>query len=134
VTSYEGRPLRPEDNGKISETARAAPFPVLHQPLRRAGSKPLTQLEAARAGLITKEMVYVAARENEGRKAVKAVLEQTQIALREGEAFGATLPDYVTPESVRTEIAAGRAIMPANINHPELGPMIIGRHFLVKSN
>lgn len=134
VASYEGRPLRPEDNGKISETARAAPFPVLHQPLRRAGSKPLTQLEAARAGLITKEMVYVAARENEGRKAVKAVLEQTQIALREGEAFGATLPDYVTPEFVRSEIAAGRAIIPANINHPELEPMIIGRHFLVKIN
>ena len=81
----------------------------------------------ARHGIITPEMEYIAIRENEGRAA-------TQTAVRDGESFGAAIPDYVTPEFVRDEVARGRAIIPANINHPESEPMIIGRNFLVKVN
>ncbi|MGE0024390.1 MAG: phosphomethylpyrimidine synthase ThiC [Hyphomicrobium sp.] len=91
----------------------------------------LTQLEYARAGIITKEMIYVAHRENLGRP---AALAHAEAALRDGESFGAAIPAHVTPEFVRDEIARGRAIIPANINHAELEPMIIGRNFLVKVN
>jgi phosphomethylpyrimidine synthase len=91
----------------------------------KAGKAP-TQLAYARAGIVTPEMVYVAARENEGRKALSARFD--------GDPQGAVLPDLVTPEFVRDEIARGRAIIPANINHPEAEPMIIGRNFLVKIN
>ncbi len=73
-------------------------------------------------------MEFVAIRENLGRRALKEKLE------RDGESFGAAIPDYVTPEFVRQEVALGRAIIPANINHPELEPMAIGRNFLVKIN
>ena len=90
----------------------------------RAG-KPVTQLALARAGIITPEMEFVALRENEGRIAA---------GMRDGEAFGATLPDLVTPEFVRAEVAAGRAISPASTRHPETEPMIIGRNFKVKVN
>ncbi len=92
---------------------------------------PLTQYEWARAGVITKEMIYVATRENLGRK---KQLERAEAALADGEQFGGALPAFVTPEFVRSEIARGRAIIPANINHAELEPMIIGRNFLVKIN
>ena len=92
---------------------------------------PVTQYEFARAGIITKEMIYVAHRENLGRK---AVLDRAAHALADGESFGASLPAHITPEFVRDEIARGRAIIPANINHAELEPMIIGRNFLVKIN
>ncbi len=85
-----------------------------------------TQLAYARAGIVTPEMIYVAARENEGRKALAQRFD--------GDPQGAVLPDLVTPEFVRGEIAAGRAIIPANVNHPEAEPMIIGRNFLVKIN
>jgi phosphomethylpyrimidine synthase len=91
----------------------------------KAGKAP-TQLAYARAGIVTPEMVYVAARENEGRKAL--------VQRFDGDPQGAVLPDIVTPEFVRDEIAAGRAIIPANLNHPEAEPMIIGRNFLVKIN
>ncbi|MBI5121884.1 MAG: phosphomethylpyrimidine synthase ThiC [Rhodospirillales bacterium] len=91
----------------------------------KAGKAP-TQLAYARAGIVTPEMVYVAARENEGRQALAQRFD--------GDPQGANLPDIVTPEFVRGEIAAGRAIIPANINHPEAEPMIIGRNFLVKIN
>ena len=102
----------------------------------RAGRKPLrakpgddvTQLAYARAGIVTPEMEYVAIRENLGRD------EAAEAAARDGESFGAAIPDHVTPEFVRDEIARGRAIIPANINHPESEPMIIGRNFLVKIN
>jgi len=92
---------------------------------------PLTQLEWARAGVITKEMIYIAERENLGRR---QMLERAQAALADGESFGADIPPFVTPEFVRSEVARGRAIIPANINHGELEPMIIGRNFLTKIN
>ena len=92
---------------------------------------PVTQYEFARAGIVTKEMIYVAHRENLGRK---AILDRAAHALADGESFGASLPAHITPEFVRDEIARGRAIIPANINHAELEPMIIGRNFLVKIN
>ncbi len=97
----------------------------------RAGRHSLTQLEYARAGIVTKEMVYVAHRENLGRK---TALARAKAALADGEGFGASIPEHITPEFVRNEIARGRAIIPANINHAELEPMIIGRNFLVKIN
>ena len=105
--------------------------PAASQSPRSLSHHPLTQLEWARAGVVTKEMVYVAARENIGRK-VK--LERAEAALADGESFGASVPAFVTPEFVRDEIARGRAIIPSNINHAELEPMIIGRNFLTKIN
>jgi phosphomethylpyrimidine synthase len=107
---------------------KASPVPqfnVTRRPRRATG--PLTQLQYAQAGIITEEMEYVAIRENLGRK---RALETKY----DGDSFGAAIPDHVTPEFVRDEIARGRAIIPANINHPELEPMIIGRNFLVKIN
>jgi phosphomethylpyrimidine synthase len=133
VERYEGRTIRPEDNGSVTGRHAARAFPVAHQPLRGTspGREPVTQLEYARAGIVTKEMIYVAHRENLGRV---AALERASAALRDGESFGATIPPHITPEFVREEIARGRAIIPSNINHPELEPMIIGRNFLVKIN
>lgn len=128
VETYDGRDVKPEDNGFVSADKLTPAFPVKHQPLRATGGKAVTQLAYARAGIITPEMEYVAIRENLGRKAAKEAL------VRDGESFGAAIPDHVTPEFVRQEIAQGRAIIPANINHPELEPMIIGRNFLVKIN
>jgi phosphomethylpyrimidine synthase len=93
--------------------------------------QPLTQLEWARAGVITKEMIYIAERENLGRKEMH---EAAPAAHDDGESFGASVPLFVTPEFVRAEIARGRAIIPSNINHGELEPMIIGRNFLTKIN
>ena len=95
--------------------------------LRAKPGTSVTQIAYARAGIITPEMEYVAIRENLGREAAWR-------GARDGEVFGASIPDYVTPEFVRDEIARGRAIIPNNINHPETEPMIIGRNFLVKIN
>jgi phosphomethylpyrimidine synthase len=95
--------------------------------LRAKGGAAVTQLEYARRGIVTPEMEFVAIRENLRR-------EQLADVLRDGEDFGASIPDYVTPEFVRDEVARGRAIIPANINHAELEPMAIGRNFLVKIN
>jgi phosphomethylpyrimidine synthase len=131
VETYPGRTVKPEDNGNVTGAHAARVFPIANAPLRAAPGKPVTQLEFARAGLITKEMIYVAHRENLGRK---AALERASAALADGESFGASIPPFITPEFVRDEIARGRAIIPANINHPELEPMIIGRNFLVKIN
>ena len=131
VERYEGRTIKPEDNGGVSERHAARTFPVTHSPLRGREGAPLTQLEYARAGIITKEMAYVAHRENLGRE---AALSRAKAALADGESFGAAIPEHITPEFVRDEIAKGRAIIPSNINHPELEPMIIGRNFLVKIN
>ena len=88
----------------------------------------VTQIAYARRGIITPEMEYVAIRENLGREKLR------RDGAVDGESFGASIPDYVTPEFVRDEIARGRAIIPNNINHPETEPMIIGRNFLVKVN
>jgi phosphomethylpyrimidine synthase len=179
VQEYQGREVRPEDNGNVTGRHAARDFPNKPAPLRAVsapglgvpsplvgegqgggdsrtsssgvpptpspspqggresagrawtGRHPLTQLEYARAGIVTKEMIYVAHRENLGRK---AVLERAKAALADGESFGASIPGHITPEFVRGEVARGRAIIPANINHAELEPMIIGRNFLVKIN
>ncbi len=131
VEEYQGRDVKPEDNGNVSGDHLAQMFKAKHRPLRGVGDAPITQYEFARAGIITKEMIYVAERENLGRK---QMLERAEAALADGESFGAALPAFITPEFVRDEIARGRAIIPANINHSELEPMIIGRNFLVKIN
>ena len=131
VGTYDGRAVRPEDNGQVTGTSAAVAFANTPRPLRGVSGKSVTQLEFARAGIVTKEMAYVAHRENLGRT---AALEHARQALDDGERFGAAIPEHITPEFVRDEIARGRAIIPANINHAELEPMIIGRNFLVKIN
>jgi phosphomethylpyrimidine synthase len=131
VDRYEGRTIKPEDNGGVTGRHAARTFPVMHTPLRGRDGALLTQLEYARAGIITKEMAYVAHRENLGRA---TALTRAKAAIADGESFGAAIPEHITPEFVRDEIAKGRAIIPSNINHPELEPMIIGRNFLVKIN
>ncbi|WP_404405214.1 phosphomethylpyrimidine synthase ThiC [Pelagibacterium halotolerans] len=128
VEPYEGRVVRPEDNGFTSGAKLTPEFPNLKQPYRAKPGQAVTQLAYARAGIVTPEMEFVAIRENLGRQQLK---EQRA---RDGESWGAALPDHVTPEFVRDEIARGRAVLPANINHPESEPMIIGRNFLVKIN
>ena len=155
VEEYEGRPIKPVDNGNVSGKHLARNFPNTPKPWRAISSfrgaadgrepgiqsqaqsqhldsgsgaarrpgmtaethHPLTQLEWARAGIITKEMIYVAERENLGRK---KMLDRAQAALADGESFGASIPAFITPEFVRDEIARGRAIIPSNINHAEL--------------
>jgi phosphomethylpyrimidine synthase len=180
VEEYEGRAVKPVDNGNVSGDKAAKAFTAYHKPLRgieapsvpsppsaaelrkagegQGGGSPwalsavvpptpnpspqgggerttrtpmITQLEFARAGIITKEMIYVAMRENLGRK---SQLERAEAAIADGESFGADIPPFITPEFVRSEIARGRAIIPCNINHGELEPMIIGRNFLTKIN
>jgi phosphomethylpyrimidine synthase len=131
IEEYEGRPLKAVDNGNATGKYLARAFPNTPKPMRGVGNAPVTQYEFARAGIITKEMIYVAERENLGRK---KMLERAEAALADGEQFGGALPAFITPEFVRDEIAKGRAIIPANINHAELEPMIIGRNFLVKIN
>ncbi|MBY0569232.1 MAG: phosphomethylpyrimidine synthase ThiC [Hyphomonadaceae bacterium] len=127
VEEIDGRAVKPEDNGNVSPEKLTPPFPKQPRVLRAKGGACVTQLEYARRGLITPEMEYVAIRENMRRQA-------TEPFIRDGEDFGASIPDFVTPEFVRSEIARGRAIIPANINHAELEPMIIGRNFLTKIN
>jgi len=122
------REVKPEDNGHASGKHLAPRFDVSnHRVFKGVEGRPVTQYEYAKAGIITPEMEYVAIRENLRR-------EQTAPCIRDGEDFGASIPDFVTPEFVRQEIARGRAIIPHNINHPEVEPMIIGRNFLVKIN
>ena len=167
VEEYQGRAIKPVDNGNVSGKHLARSFANTPKPLRAvlssphplageadarsasgegplpnpppqagegvrlASGRPLTQLEWARAGIITKEMIYIAERENLGRK---IMLESAQAAHDDGESFGASVPLFITPEFVRSEVARGRAIIPSNINHGELEPMIIGRNFLTKIN
>ena len=129
VEPYEGRPAKPEDDGRRpDERQDLAAFALVgRKPLRAKPGAVVTQMHYARRGIVTPEMEYIAIRENLGRQ--KAIEEA-----RDGESFGAAIPDFVTPEFVRDEVARGRAIIPANINHPEIEPMIIGRNFLVKIN
>ena len=127
VEACDPRPVKPEDNGHARGVHLAPPFPVAQKPLKAIGGKAVTQMAYARAGIITAEMEYVTIRENMRREALAEII-------RDGEDFGASIPDYISPEFVRDEIARGRAIIPANINHGELEPMIIGRNFLVKIN
>ena len=121
------REVKPEDNGFAQGKHLAPQFMAKRPIFKGAQGKLVTQLEYAQAGIITAEMEYVAIRENLRR-------EQDRPCVRDGEDFGASIPDFVTPEFVRQEVARGRAIIPANINHGELEPMAIGRNFLVKIN
>jgi phosphomethylpyrimidine synthase len=164
VEEYTGRAVRPEDNGYLSEVhANSAAntdrrgkleyFPGLRRkPLRAKAGANVTQLHYARCGIITPEMEFIAIRENMGREAAfqaahtpSAVPSGVRSSAQSGatnvlnhqhpgQGWGARIPSFITPEFVRDEVAAGRAIIPANINHPEIEPMIIGRNFLVKIN
>ena len=160
VERYPGRAVQPQDNGYKSQEqlllareGKQALVPdreddklerfegTKHPVLRAKPGRNVTQMHYAKRGIITPEMEFIAIRENLGReKAFKAASNgpsQAQNVLNfqhPGESFGASIPSYVTPEFVRDEVARGRAIIPANINHPESEPMIIGRNFLVKIN
>jgi phosphomethylpyrimidine synthase len=126
----DARPVRPEDNNASGDRL-VEPCPAAQTVLVGRAGQPVTQYEYAREGIITEEMIYVAHRENLGRA---EMLEGAAGRRADGEDFGASIPAFITPEFVRSEIALGRAIIPANINHPELEPTIIGRNFLVKVN
>jgi phosphomethylpyrimidine synthase len=148
VEQYEGREVQPIDDGyltfaaanraRVKDIARLEEFPFAQRAVIRA--KPgacVTQLHYARRGMITPEMEFIAIRENLGRDAALGAGGAPRDSLlhqHPGQSFGAAIPQYVTPEFVRDEVARGRAIIPANVNHPESEPMIIGRNFLVKIN
>jgi phosphomethylpyrimidine synthase len=147
VEEYEGRKVKPEDNGYLTRGAeeyargrdkgRLEEFPGLRRkPLRAKNGRRVTQMHYARRGIITPEMEFIAIRENMGREAAFETSGDRDSLMHQhaGESFGASIPKFVTPEFVRDEVARGRAIIPANINHPESEPMIIGRNFLVKIN
>ena len=130
VEEYDARTIQPEDNGLKGpdRSGGVQPFPhVVKRPLRAKPGMNVSQMHYARRGIITPEMEYVAERENLGRARLAEYV-------RDGQDWGASIPDYVTPEFVREEVARGRAIIPSNINHPESEPMAIGRNFLVKIN
>ena len=135
VEPYAGREVRPEDNGYKSEE-QMKPVERFDRSGRRVlRARPgcnVTQMHYARRGIITPEMEFIAIRENQRRKVLFEDAERE--ARLKGQSFGASIPQEVTPEFVRDEVARGRAIIPANINHPESEPMIIGRNFLVKIN
>ena len=149
IEEYEGREPTPIDDGyltfaaankaRIKDVGKLEDFPALRRTVLRA--KPgacVTQLHYARGGIITPEMEFIAIRENMGREAAwdlgANAPRDSLLHQHRGQSFGAAIPNYVTPEFVRDEVARGRAIIPANINHPESEPMIIGRNFLVKIN
>jgi phosphomethylpyrimidine synthase len=125
------RPVQDADNGHVPADRLVPACPADLTVLTGKPGQLVTQYEFARAGIITEEMIYVAHRENLGRAAAVAGAAERRA---DGEDFGASIPEFITPEFVRDEIARGRAIIPANINHPELEPTIIGRNFLVKVN
>jgi phosphomethylpyrimidine synthase len=138
VERYTGRAVRPEDNGykahqkiEVMEFAHAP-----KQPLRGKDGASVTQMAYAKRGIITPEMEYIAIRENTKLQEYKAAAGDLQRPdnMHPANPMGAKIPDVITPEFVRDEVARGRAIIPANINHPESEPMIIGRNFLVKIN
>jgi phosphomethylpyrimidine synthase len=146
TVGYKGREVRPEDNGYLSfkhateaqGRVRHESFPGLkREPRKAANGQAVTQLHYARKGIITPEMEFIAIRENLGREQAFQASQDERSNLKfqhKGESFGARIPEYITPEFVCEEVARGRAIIPANINHPESEPMIIGRNFLVKIN
>jgi len=128
VEQYKGRVIKPEDNGNVSASRLVPAYPKPPEPYRAISNNAVTQLEYARRGVITQEMEFIAERETISTQ------QRRDAAIRDGESFGADLPLEVSPEFVRDEVARGRAIIPSNVNHPELEPMIIGRNFLVKIN
>jgi phosphomethylpyrimidine synthase len=148
VEEYSGRSVEPIDDGYLTFEAanqarqkvkgRLEDFPALKRvPLRAKSGYLVTQMHYARRGIITPEMEFIAIRENLGRNLALESGTANRDSLshqHRGESFGASIPQFVTPEFVRNEVARGRAIIPANINHPESEPMIIGRNFLVKIN
>jgi phosphomethylpyrimidine synthase len=132
VERYRGREVRPVDDGRGQERRiDLPPCPAAKaEPLRARPDRNVTQMHYARQGVVTPEMEYVAVRENQRRQ---AVLSRHAGLSRGGESHGARLA-MIDGEFVRREVAAGRAIIPANVNHPESEPMVIGRNFLVKVN
>jgi phosphomethylpyrimidine synthase len=153
VEEIQGRDIKPLDDGYLSEKHRAQAeaegrrnpikyFDRTGRPILRAkAGHCVTQLHYARKGIVTPEMEYIAIRENSKLQRARELLEMTAEGPRNslwrqhpGQSFGASIPREITAEFVRDEVARGRAIIPANINHPELEPMIIGRNFLVKIN
>ena len=153
VEEYDGRTTKPLDNGYLSsvhadhatqrdKANRLTEFPGLRRkPLRASAGHPVTQYWYAKQGIITAEMEFIAIRENMGlaklREDAQALGQAPANSLAHqhpGNPWGANIPDEITPEFVREEVARGRAIIPSNINHPEAEPMIIGRNFLVKIN
>src|SRR5437667_1190068 len=146
VEEIEGRAVRPQDDGYLSEKHAAErngqksevrfQRSAKNKALRAKPGKAVTQLYYARQGVITPEMEYIAIREGRSREDRERRTENRNDLAQQhpGESFGAAIPKEITPEFVRDEVARGRAIIPANINHPESEPMIIGRNFLVKIN
>jgi phosphomethylpyrimidine synthase len=153
VEEIQGRDVRPIDDGYLSEKHRAQaesegrrnPIKFFDSSSRKVlRAKPghrVSQLAYARRGIVTPEMEFVAIRENSKLQRAAELMELTAAGPRNslwrqhpGIGLGASIPDVITPEFVRDEVARGRAIIPANINHPELEPMVIGRNFLVKIN
>ncbi len=150
VEEYEGRAVKPEDDGYLSEVHaqsatessrnRLLQYPgLIRKPLRASKGHPVSQMWYAKQGIVTPEMEYIAIRENQGLEALQEKIgdkaaRNTLFQQHPGSSFGAAIPREITPEFVRDEVARGRAIIPANINHPESEPMIIGRNFLVKIN
>ena len=134
VEYYDGRKIEPKDDGyREGENPNTERFPKTRDKVLRA--KPgqnVSQMYYAKRGIITPEMEFIAIRENQKRKQWVENEEREQRLT--GNSYGASLPQEITPEFVRDEVARGRAIIPANINHPESEPMIIGRNFLVKIN
>ena len=134
VEYYDGRNIEPKDDGyREGENPNTERFPKTRDKVLRA--KPgqnVSQMYYAKRGIITPEMEFIAIRENQKRK--QWVENEEREERLTGNSFGASLPQEITPEFVRDEVARGRAIIPANINHPESEPMIIGRNFLVKIN
>ncbi len=131
IEAVTPRAVKPEDNGNVPAEKLVPACPASRTIRAALPGQMVTQYEFARAGVITEEMIYVAHRENLARE---TPLPGAEERMADGDSFGAAVPDFVTAEFVRSEIARGRAIIPANINHPELEPMIIGRNFLVKIN
>jgi phosphomethylpyrimidine synthase len=141
--SYPGRERRSVDDGQKNEERDAQRIAALRSdaaalqraPRRAHGGANVTQMHYARRGIVTPEMEFVALRENGRREWMAEYLADPERAARlRGQPLGAQIPERVTPEFVRDEVARGRAIIPANINHPEIEPMAIGRNFLVKVN
>ncbi|MCA9410889.1 MAG: phosphomethylpyrimidine synthase ThiC [Candidatus Omnitrophica bacterium] len=141
VEEVSGREVQPVDNGY--KGADASPLEDLihpglqRTPLRAKPGRCVTQMHYARKGEITPEMEYIAIRENQRREEMLEEMAKSGVPMRRqhpGQDWGASIPPVITPEFVRDEVARGRAIIPSNINHPELEPMVIGRNFLVKIN
>ena len=134
VEYYDGRGILPKDDGyRDGENPNTERFPkTRNQILRAKPGRNVTQMHYAKKGIITPEMEFIAIRENQKRK--QWIKDEEREQRLKGNSFGANLQEEITPEFVRDEVARGRAIIPANINHPESEPMIIGRNFLVKIN